>query len=125
MFNVYFSNVITGYNDLTYPYCFDPECLKEENKQNQANKEQYYKKISNYRHLTLLLMGIICIIISFFIPHSTIKLALLLSGIFTLLYSIGSNWQNYNDVNKMFITGFGVFAIIGLILYYGDVYKIK
>lgn len=140
MFNVYASNVISGYNKLdhTFDYCstfapVDPNvpdskgiAVADTKNAECLVKKSYNQKIENHKYLYLLVFGILCIIVAVAIKNPTIKLAIILAGILTLLVAVTGNWSNYGDISKMVITGSGVALIIGLVVYYGDIFtKIK
>lgn len=124
MFNVYFANVITGYNSNSYPsYNFVDQ--DDNSKKEYQIQLDNYNKIKNHKNIALIIIGILYLIVSFFINQQIIKMALLFAGIMTLIYAIGSSWDQYNDFAKMMATGFGIIVIVVLLIKYSDIYKFE
>jgi hypothetical protein len=109
MFNTYFSNVVTGYsNRPEYKYCdFDKTKDYACEETNKLRDMYAYKK-----NVSMLVMGIICIVASIMVTQQFVGPALALSGIFTLIYATGQYWSKYNDKQRLGIVTAGLVIII-------------
>ena len=124
MFNVYFTNVITGYDKRPeypeYPYtCLgnshtDTECeAKYDSKKANYDAVKNVRETLEYRkHIGLLIMGILNLVLAMVIKNPLVNTALGLSGIITLIYATGLYWTKYNDKARLGIVTVGLVVII-------------
>lgn len=128
MFNVYFINVVTGYDKKPdYPdYPFDnctpiyhsekPDPTCEEKLAIKKHKYDGVKivreKLEYRRHLGLLVMGIINLVLAMLINTPYISTALGISGLITLIFATGTFWSKYNDKARLCIVTTGLVIVI-------------
>ena len=103
MFNVYFINVMTGY-DRRPEYCY-MNC-------NPVN-ENLRDSLDYYRHLGLLIIGILNLVMAMLVNISYVSTALGISGLITLIYATGGYWNKYDDKMRLVIVTLG----LGLVIY--------
>jgi hypothetical protein len=123
MFDVYAANVLTGYDKLTNPYCSYFVGTKVEVEEEAACliKRQNYDNVEYWRHLLLLMFGIITVLASIiFVKTNSVKLGVGFAGIITLLIAFITYWSKYGDRAKLFITGVGVICIVAAAIAYAN-----
>jgi hypothetical protein len=121
MFNVYFTNVLTGFDKKPqYPehslfsceseYNKDPLCPEKKRKYDEV--KVVIEGLEYKRHIGLLIMGILNLVIAMLVKNPLVRNALSISGLLTLVYATGTFWSKYDDKTRLGVVTLGLAIII-------------